>query len=125
MAEKKVLRYYHHIITSFTAGSPSTITSVINVPFTPDEVVVRQLSYQRTTVPSNGGYYLTCDELTGQHGADLGLMKDRCANLSNATYSIGRQVSGTYTFQSKKVDGTLSGLTSGRFSLNLEFRQYV
>jgi len=72
MSERKLLRY--SLIVSSYLPDPAVFTKNIYLPWTPDELKVRQIGFQfSTAAPAVGLFSLQCDTLTNQPGASLGI----------------------------------------------------
>jgi len=122
MSEKKLIRY--SVTVAAFLVNPATFTANIYVPFTPDQMKVKQIGFQLGGTA--GVYSLVCDSLTGQAGASLGLFCDPAISYCGLTYDVGRPINGQHTFKCVDASGSTSTiLNTGDFMVHLEFRKWV
>ena len=103
-----------------------SFSQTIYVPFTPDEVKVKQIGFYLTGA-TNGIFHLRCDSLvSGMGRSNLGIFIDPVISFNGITYPVGPSVHGSHTFSVQDSTGAnLTVLTGGDLLVHLEFRRYI
>ena len=122
MSERKLLRYSYPFQVVITATGKFTRT--IHVPFTPDEVKVKQLGFYLTGATA-GVFTLQCDPLIGQSNTNLGFFIDPIVSFTGLTYPLGRPITGSFDFTIMEDAMPTTALDNGSLSVHLEFRKYI
>ena len=120
MAAQRPLRY--HVAFLQVLDATGTFSKTINVPFIPDEMKVKQISFSG---PGGvGAWSLQCDSLAGAGNSSLGFFTDPCISFTGLTFTIGRNIDGLHQFRIMDPSGVATGLAAMWLYVHLEFRKY-
>lgn len=110
----------HHILLSGTLQNATRFKHNIYVPFTPDELIVRHVSYK------NDGTEVDLVILWSDYlNNNLCTLSDICFYSPNTTFILNnKSINGEWYFEPKKVDGSATSASVGKYAIMLEFIKY-
>ncbi len=101
-------------------GNNTFNINIFNVSFIPDEVIVRQITYQNDPAAPVAESFAIWTDLVGDY---IGSFFDGSTCSPNITYDLKRSVQGYYNFKVHTTAGVVPALT-GKLFLHLEFVRY-
>lgn len=125
MSERKIAQRYA-IPISATLDATGVFTKTIYVPFTPNEVHVKQVFFYLNGTTA-GIYSIRCDTLVEQSNSNLSFIYDPVAIFTGIKYNLSKSPNSSHTFQiiNTSTGNPATNLDTAVLSFHLEFRRWA
>ena len=118
----KVKQRYNHVF-NHSVATGATFTSNVYVPFIPDEMIVREVSYNGVNAGETDKNILVwCDFLNQV----VAVTTDLSVSVPQSIFDIGKSVNGLWKFECRQISGDLVNPvnTGKQLTILVEFLQY-
>lgn len=118
----QVKQRYHHVF-NHNLSTGATFSSDVYVPFIPDEMIVRLVSYNGVNGNETDKNILVWCNMINDI---IAITSDTSAVCPQSVFNIGKSASGTWSFELRKIDGELVNTTNTgkELSILVEFVKY-
>lgn len=118
----RVKQRYHEIFSlDLTEGKNATIP--VYIPFNPDEMIVRSVSFITDMDPS--AFTRVIAIYVDQLDAVIDVIADGTSHCPNTTFIIDKKVSGNWKIEIQDIFGNATTASKGDVSMVVEFIKYA
>ena len=120
-------RQRYPVVISQVLDATGTFNVTINLPWTPDELKIKEVAFCSTGGQQMAGVWrINCDSLTMLGSNNLGTLVDPTRAFSGVIYEVGKPINGSHTFRVLTAAGIPAvTLNNAELIMHLEFRRYV